>query len=112
MFAAVDNVADAGDRDGSFGDIGGDDNLAGIFRRRGLEDAMLEGGSEGGEEWEREELRVWSVSLEEYLCRRRELTLGTPGPILLAYSVTSRSNVSTVSWPVKKTRMSPGNGSL
>lgn len=41
MFAGVDDEADARDSDGSFGDVGCNDDLACEFGR-GLEDALLE----------------------------------------------------------------------
>jgi hypothetical protein len=51
VFAAVDDMADTGDCDGGFGDVCGEDDFAGVFRGRGQKDAVLEGGSEGSEEW-------------------------------------------------------------
>lgn len=62
MFAAVDDVADARDCEGGFGDVGGEDDFASVFRGGGEEDAVLKGLWEGGEEREGEDLVVW-VSL-------------------------------------------------
>ena len=39
-------------------------------------------------------------------------SFGSSGLRLSAYSLTRSSNDSMVSWPVRKTRMSPGSGSL
>lgn len=51
VFAAVDDEADAWDGEGSFGDVGGDYDFS-RARRSGVEDALLCGLREGGEEGE------------------------------------------------------------
>ena len=53
--AAVDDEAHAGDGDGRFGDVGGQDHFAGLGRG-GVEDELLGGGGQGGEEGEDKEL--------------------------------------------------------